>query len=113
MGKRKTGAILRGVLALLACAVSSVEARAGTIYDSPYVTFSPDGQAFTTNGGDRGIEWYEEGTVIENDIPSSLRELDEGEHYWLKKRRDTVPVSKWEVVYQGHLRYCIGHSGFS
>lgn len=102
MGMKKKGAILKGMLALLICAVPTIQARAETIYDSPYVTFSPDGQAFTTNDGDRDVEWYEKGTAIENDIPSNLRELNEGEHYYQKKRHDTVPISRWEVVYQGH-----------
>lgn len=29
-----------------------------TVYNSSYVSFSPDGQAWTTNSGDKNIRWY-------------------------------------------------------
>lgn len=33
-----------------------------TIYNSPYVSFSPDGKAFTTCAGDRDYTWYDADT---------------------------------------------------
>ena len=35
-----------------------------TIYNSPYVTFAPDGKAWTTNAGDQDVNWYSEGTRV-------------------------------------------------
>ncbi|MDR2043210.1 MAG: hypothetical protein LBQ15_02370, partial [Clostridium sp.] len=52
MGKR-TG-ILAGAALLGAALLWPAQAAcAGSIYDSPYVTWSPDGQAFTTNAGEK------------------------------------------------------------
>lgn len=75
-------------------------AQAQTIYNSPYVTFSPDGKAWTTNAGDTDYEWYEEGTTVSTGITSSLRELNTGEHYYKYSRTGTIPVGYWEVVYR-------------
>lgn len=35
-----------------------------TIYNSPYVSFSPDGKAFTTCAGDRDYTWYDADTRV-------------------------------------------------
>lgn len=45
-----------------------------TIYNSPYVSFSPDGNAFTTNAGDQNYSWYaeNESTTVYTGIKSSL-----------------------------------------
>ncbi len=71
-----------------------------TIYNSPYVSFSPDGQAWTTCAGDRGYEWYSENAVISTGIPSSLRELKMGEHYYSVRRMGEVPVGSWKVAWR-------------
>ena len=44
-----------------------------TIYNSPYVSFSPDGKAWTTCAGEKGYRWYEENTVVSTGIKSSLK----------------------------------------
>lgn len=75
-------------------------AVAETIYDSPYVDFSPDGMAWTTNAGEKEYRWYREGTKITTGIGSSIRPLEAGEHYYKKLRSGIIPVGKWEVVYR-------------
>lgn len=70
---------------------------AQTLYNSPYVSFSPDGQAWTTNAGDREIRWYGKGQRVYTGIASSLRALETGEHYYTWSRTGTVPVGYWEV----------------
>jgi hypothetical protein len=74
--------------------------EASTIYDSPYVSFSPDNKAWTTNAKDTDYTWYPESTVIDTGIKSSLREAGEGEHYYISKRSGEIPVGKWEVVHR-------------
>ena len=54
---------------------------AAGVKDSPYVTLSPDGKAFTTNAGEKDYQWYPTGTTVETGISSSLRTLNRGEHY--------------------------------
>ena len=63
-----------------------------TIYNSPYVTFSPDGKAFTTCAGDQNYTWYDNGTTVNTGIKSSLRNLETGEHYYAIRRSGEVPV---------------------
>ena len=70
---------------------------ARTIYNSPYVTFSPDGKAWTTNAGDKNIRWYPSGETVSTGIASSLRALETGEHYYYIPRKETVPVGYWRV----------------
>ena len=45
------------ILAAGSCGIFSLCATAGSVYESPYVTFSPDGIAFTTNLGDADYSW--------------------------------------------------------
>ena len=79
---------------------------AGTLYESPYVTFSPDGKAWTTNqdlpsgtSDGRPVFWYSNGYDISTGILSDLRELREGEHYYGIKRQGEIPVGSWKVVH--------------
>lgn len=78
-----------------------------TIYDSPYVTFSPDGKAWTTNADDTNCVWYPQGTTVYTGIPSSLRELRPGEHYYENSKERMVPVGKWVVSHE--TAECIHH----
>ena len=68
-----------------------------TIYNSPYVTFAPDGKAWTTNAGDQDVNWYSEGTRVTTGIESSLQSPAEGQHVYDAKRQGAVPVGYWEV----------------
>ena len=71
-----------------------------TIYNSPYVSFSPDGKAFTTCAGDQNYTWYDNGTTVYTGIKSSLRSLRTGEHYYKVARWGEVPVGSWKVVHR-------------
>ena len=68
-----------------------------TIYNSSYVSFSPDGKAWTTCAGDRNYKWYDENetTTVYTGIKSSLEALQEGEHYYRSSRRGEVPIGAW------------------
>ena len=74
--------------------------QAETIYDSPYVKFAPDGQAFTTNAGEKNYKWYDNGTTVNTGKTSSMRALEIGEHYYKASRSGSVPISKWEVSFR-------------
>lgn len=91
-------------LVLLQCPTLTVKAAAKTIYSSPYAAFSPDGQAWTfrealCTGSLAGKPdyWYAYGETIDTGIASGLRGLEEGEHYYAKKRAGVIPVGRWEV----------------
>ena len=71
-----------------------------TIYTSPYVSFSPDGKAWTTNAGDANFRWYDYGLTVETGIRSTLREPGTGEHFYTYARQGTVPVRKWVVMHR-------------
>ena len=71
-----------------------------TIYNSPYVSFSPDGKAWTTCAGEKGYRWYEENTVVSTGIKSSLREPGAGEHYYSVSRMGEVPIGAWKVSWR-------------
>ena len=97
----KCGIFLYAILSALHC-------RAASVRESPYVSFSPDGRAFTTNAGDTACQWYETGTIIKTGITSSVRVLKTGEHYYQAKRQGNVPVGFWKVEYKtGHC--CHNH----
>ncbi|MBE5866056.1 MAG: hypothetical protein E7292_07580 [Lachnospiraceae bacterium] len=73
--------------------------KAETIYSSPYVSFSPDGQAWTTDAGNKNVVWYAaDGTDdVETGVKRMLLDLQTGEHYYSYKRTGSVPVAKWMV----------------
>ncbi|MDE6701504.1 MAG: hypothetical protein K2K10_10930, partial [Acetatifactor sp.] len=58
--------------------------QAGDIYTSPYVSFAPDGLAWTTDAGNRSVVWYaEDGSDdIRTGVTGTLRALQTGEHYY-------------------------------
>lgn len=88
---------------LLLCLFIVMPISAGSIYESEYVSFSPDGQAFTTNAGDQNCQWYTTDTVVNTGVTSSIRGLKEGEHYYKAPRSGKVPVGKWKVEYRSGL----------
>lgn len=95
---------IRVVLWLLLCCflcIPSLSVKADTIYDSPYVTFSPDEEGWTIQAWDTDYTHYEEGTTISTGITSSVRVLDVGEHYYYDwKRVGDVPIGKWVVEHK-------------
>lgn len=90
-------AMLLGVTFIATVTIEAVAAQKQTIYNSPYVSFAPDGKAWTTNGGDRSYVWYDRETIVTTGIPSAVRTLQTGEHYYLYKRTGEIPVGKWQV----------------
>ncbi len=68
--------------------------------ESPYITFSPDGKAFTTNAGDREVEWYDYGTYVDTGMESALRSLEKGEHYYRVAQNGELAVGSWRVEYR-------------
>ena len=104
----KMGLLALGLAMLFPGQAEAAERK--TIYNSPYVSFSPDGKAFTTCAGDQNYKWYTEddSTTVYTGIKSSLRSLQTGEHYYQIGRYDSVPVGYWKVVHRtGH---CIHNS---
>lgn len=73
--------------------------QAGSIYTSPYVTFSPDRKAWTTDAGNTDIEWYatDGSDDVVTGVESTLRNLQSGEHYYSVQRTGAVPVARWRV----------------
>lgn len=85
--------------------MSASAAGKQTIYNSPYVSFSPDKKAWTTNAGDTNYSWYSYGFTVETGISSSLREPGTGEHFYTYARQGTIPVGSWVVRHRAS--YCI------
>lgn len=94
----------RAAVLLLACllaeAVPAAAAQMKTIYSSPYVSFSPDGLAWTANAGDRNILWYQKGMTVNTGISSALREPEEGEHYYYRQAEESMPIGRWVVEHE-------------
>ena len=109
------GRYLAGLLVLGIALLFSIQSEAAakkTIYNSPYVSFSPDGRAFTTCAGDRNYVWYarDDSTTVYTQIPSSLRDPVVGEHIYTEKRYGEIPVRYWKVVHRPGQ--CI-HNGYT
>ncbi len=71
-----------------------------TIFNSPYVSFSADGKAWTTNAGEQNVTWYGWETSVNTGIKSSLPKLQTGEHYYDYDRQGSVPVARWEIAHR-------------
>uniref|UniRef100_UPI004055ACEB InlB B-repeat-containing protein n=1 Tax=Acetatifactor sp. TaxID=1872090 RepID=UPI004055ACEB len=95
--KRMLCIAIAGLSLFATAAVTASAAQKQTIYNSPYVTFAPDGRAWTTNAGDTNIRWYDEGTTVSTGISSVLRALQTGEHYYQYDRTGEIPIGKWKV----------------
>lgn len=96
-----SGKLLLGLFLFLAAAAGrELSAQAAqTIYNSSYVSFAPDGRAWTTDAGRNNITWYPKGMTVETGIPSGLAALEAGEHYYSCKRTGSLPVGRWRVVH--------------
>lgn len=113
MKKYKWGLSFAAFLACLsAWALPAEAAFMQTIDRSPYVSFSPDRQAWTTNAGDRNIRWYREGEIVRTGITSSLEALEAGEHYYDTPKRGMGAIGRWMVEHEAaqciHNRYPSG-----
>ena len=96
--KRKLGKVVLIVFSAFVCQWC-LPMTAAAIYDSPYVTFSPDGQAWTSCAGDRSNRHYSRGTTVFTGVSSSVGNLEAGSHYYSYTRKGRVPVSKWVVMW--------------
>ena len=98
--RMRYGRYLAGLLVLGIALLFSIQSEAAakkTIYNSPYVSFSPDGRAFTTCAGDRNYVWYarDDSTTVYTQIPSSLRDPVVGEHIFIQ--RNGMEKSLWDI----------------
>ena len=114
MGKKKATRILKKIwLLFILCILGGVccrqEAQA-SIWENPYVTFSPDGLAFTTNAGDRNIERFPKGYTVYTGMESILRSPEKGEHLYSVIVTGNVRVGKWVVDNAGE---CMHNPGIS
>ena len=94
----KIGLLLVGILAALLRI--EIRAEAGSIYNSSYVTFAPDGRAWTTNANDQNVKWYRDdgSDDVITGVQAGIRQLAEGEHYYEIQRSGSIPVAKWKVA---------------
>lgn len=76
---------------------TGMSAEAASLQDNKYVTFSPDGKAFSTNAGEQDTAWYGKDDTVSTGITSTFRELKTGEHYYKTARNGIVPIGRWEV----------------
>lgn len=63
------------------------------------ISYSPDGQAFTTNSGDTSVIWYERGTVVRIQDKSTALTPKVGEHIYQWKRTGSIPIAYWKVEF--------------
>ncbi|MDR0949328.1 MAG: hypothetical protein LBM69_07425, partial [Lachnospiraceae bacterium] len=97
--KRKNYLVLF-ITSILLVLLPRLSAQAGSVYQSHYVSFSPDGQAFTTHSKDKNYEQYPYGTTIYTGIQSGVKDLEEGEHYYKSKSSGNAPIGRWTVNHQ-------------
>lgn len=98
MKKIKFCIVLWGML--LGILWRGLSVQAGDIYTSPYVSFAPDGLAWTTDAGNRAVVWYaEDGSDdIRTGVTGTLRALQTGEHYYKVRKTGAIPISEWRVA---------------
>lgn len=96
------------VLAVMLLLIPGRTVQAGSIYESDFVAFSPDGEAWTTKEELPAFDWtglpgfwYEPQQVnFSTGIPSTLRALNTGEHYYKYSRKGMMPVGQWRVAWK-------------
>ncbi len=89
--KIRKSAIL--VLLCMGLWVTAAEVQAG---GGAQISYSPDGQAFTTNSGDTSVVWYKDGmTVRIKNVSHKTPSVGEHIYYW--KRTGTIPIAYWKV----------------
>ncbi len=87
------------ILCLAGMCVPALTAEAG-LRENPFVTFSPDGQAFTTNADEKDTEWYKRGYTVYTGRTSALRDIKTGEHYYAAIKSTNVAIGKWMVDFE-------------
>lgn len=77
-----------------------MQGNASSLQSNPYITFSTDGKAFTTNAGDTNTKWYFSAVdqEVSTGIASTLRETQIGEHSYQYNRTGIVPIGSWKVA---------------
>lgn len=86
------------ILALVCMPFLQVKAAGKqTIYNSPFVRFSGDGMAWTTNAGEKEYERYPYTEKVDTHIQSTLQPLQTGEHYYQISRKGEIPVGEWKL----------------
>ncbi len=100
---------LYGLFAMVLLLCPSVTGRAGTIYESPYVTWTPDHSAWTVRevppytdlwlnykkSGTKPEYWYPKGETYSTGIESAVGTPAKGQHLYTYERHGEVPVGKW------------------
>lgn len=84
-------------------------AEAAALTGNPNISWSPDGQAFTTDAGEPGRTSYGMGYTVTTGTTSTKEELQTGQHYYDSKREGEIPIEKWVVSYEPGR--CI-HNGY-
>ncbi len=84
-------------MVLVCCFVMPLSVRAGTIYQSPYVSFSPDKKAFTTNAGDTNYQQFPKDFVVNGISGPRGASAGAGQHIFQSARTEDVPVGYWKV----------------
>lgn len=105
---KRTSYLLGIISAVLTVLFSGETAEAGSIFTSPYVGFAPDGKAWTTDQGLSGYDvtgqpgfWFAPREAdFSTGVPSSLRELKTGEHYYAYDRSGVMPVGQWKIAWE-------------
>ncbi len=79
---------------------SGLSVQAGTLYTSPFVSFAPDGVAWTADAGNRAVQWYagDGSDDIRTGVSGTLRALRTGEHYYKVRKTGAIPVAEWQVA---------------
>ena len=105
-----------GLFGMKSCAVVVAADRAGDMAVYSGVTVSPDGTAWTTDYMDRTNESLPEGYTISTGQVSSLRVLNEGEHYYQAPAEGSVKIGKWVVAWNDaqciHAYESMNYKGF-
>ncbi len=105
---KKTGYLFGLVLAGLILLFPGETAKAGSVFTSPFVGIAPDGKAWTTNQDLSGYDvtglpgfWFvPEEADFRTGVPSALRQLKTGEHYYKYDRSGVMPVGQWQIAWE-------------
>lgn len=113
MGKYGLAGWLTVMLWLFWLCPLTAEAGVRTFYNSPYVSFSPDSLAWTTNAGVTACTQCSYGATVLTGLTSSVRPPVTGQHSYQYARTGMVPVGKWVVEYAGGRCIHVGYRGGS
>lgn len=97
MKERKIGKLLWTLILILFLYGGNSLNVYASLSDNPYVSFSPDGEAYTVEEGRSDTVWYSLGKRVYTGVKSNQSSPQTGEHLYNFEVEGLIPIEMWQV----------------